>query len=75
MMPNITGMDLYQRILAIAPEQAPRMVFITGGAFTVHARDFLDVNHNACIEKPIDLEALRALVRTRVRSIDEQEQP
>ncbi len=71
MMPNCTGMDLYAEVSRLAPQQATRMVFITGGAFTIQAREFLDGTTNACIEKPIDLGALRALVRERIRSIDE----
>ena len=44
------------------------MVFMTGGAFTTHARDFLDRVPNARVDKPFDVRALRALVRARVEA-------
>ena len=34
MMPEMTGMDLYAELEQLAPDQAARMVFVTGGAFT-----------------------------------------
>jgi CheY-like chemotaxis protein len=64
MMPELTGMDLYDRAVALAPDQAERMVFLTGGAFTTRARAFLA--HRPFLEKPFDLRALEALVRERV---------
>jgi CheY-like chemotaxis protein len=64
MMPEITGMDMYERVVAFAPEQADRMVFLTGGAFTRRASEFLE--ERPFLEKPFDLRALEALVRRRV---------
>ena len=34
MMPEVTGMDLHAELVRFAPEQAEKMVFMTGGAFT-----------------------------------------
>jgi signal transduction histidine kinase len=65
MMDDMTGMDLHRRLSARAPELAQRIVFMTGGVFTDAARDFLAGVPNACIEKPFDLKALRALVALR----------
>jgi fluoride ion exporter CrcB/FEX len=42
------------------------MVFVTGGAFTAGARSFLDEVPNARVEKPFELETLRALVNARL---------
>lgn len=67
MMPQVTGMDLHAAIVAIDPAQADRMVFVTGGAFTPSAREFLDEIPNRRIEKPFDLKALRNLVASLVR--------
>jgi hypothetical protein len=39
------------------------MVFVTGGAFTDAAREFLDRVPNARLEKPIERAALREAVR------------
>jgi CheY-like chemotaxis protein len=65
MMGDMTGMDLHRRVAARSPELAQRIVFMTGGVFTDGARDFLAGVPNACIEKPFDVKALRALVSLR----------
>jgi CheY-like chemotaxis protein len=62
MMPEMTGMDLHARLRALAPALADRTIFLTGGAFTGGAREFLDRVPNARIEKPFDPETLRGLV-------------
>lgn len=66
MMPEMSGMDLYAELAKSAPRQAERVVFLTGGAFTKSARQFLESVDNRCVEKPFDLAELRALVRERV---------
>jgi PAS domain S-box-containing protein len=62
MMPDLTGMDLHAELDKLAPDQAARMVFVTGGAFTPRAREFLERVPNARVEKPIDLQNLRMLL-------------
>jgi CheY-like chemotaxis protein len=62
MMPGVSGVDLYERLKARSPEAAGRMVFLTGGAFTGAARQFLDSVPNRRLEKPFDTKALEALV-------------
>jgi nitrogen-specific signal transduction histidine kinase/CheY-like chemotaxis protein len=62
MMPEVTGMDLHAELLQLAPEQAERLVFMTGGAFTSRAREFLDQVRNPRIEKPFKLGPLLALL-------------
>ena len=42
------------------------MVFVTGGAFTDQAREFLDSVTNHRIEKPFDLKVLRNLINQLV---------
>jgi CheY-like chemotaxis protein/two-component sensor histidine kinase len=64
MMPEMTGMDLHAELLRTNPALAARLVFMTGGAFTPAARDFLDNVPNARVEKPFDVQNLRALVQT-----------
>ena len=63
MMPELTGMDLHAELEKIAPDQAVRMVFVSGGAFTPRAREFLERVPNARVEKPIDFQNLRVLLR------------
>jgi two-component system, cell cycle sensor histidine kinase and response regulator CckA len=66
MMPDMTGMNLHRELARIAPEQAARMVFATGGAFTATARDFLAATQNDQLEKPFELASLREMVRRYV---------
>ena len=63
MMPELTGMDLHAELEKLAPDQAVRMVFVSGGAFTPRAREFLERVPNARVEKPIDFQNLRVLLR------------
>jgi signal transduction histidine kinase len=67
MMPQMTGMDLHAELLRVMPEQASRMVFLTGGAFTPDARAFLDQVPNQRVEKPFDTQHLRSIINDRVR--------
>jgi PAS domain S-box-containing protein len=68
MMPEVSGMDLYERVCGIRPELAPRFVFMTGGAFTDRAREFLKEHRMRRIEKPFPLERVEELlVETRER--------
>jgi CheY-like chemotaxis protein len=67
MMPGMTGMELHERVAARDPALAARFVFVTGGAFTSKAREFLDRSTNPCVEKPFDLSQLRAVVARTAR--------
>ena len=68
MMPDMTGMDLYEAIVREKPVLASRFVFVTGGAFTPRARDFLDTVPATRLEKPFEMSSLRELLRDRVRA-------
>jgi len=67
MMPEMTGMDLHAELVRLAPEQAEKVVFTTGGAFTSGAREFLEHVRNPRIEKPFDKGSLKALVHGMLR--------
>jgi PAS domain S-box-containing protein len=69
MMPRMTGMDLHEALLAMAPVLAERVVFVTGGTFTSHARAYLDEVANARLAKPFDVGELRALVADRLAGV------
>lgn len=62
MMPDVTGMDLHLALSQQAPDQAEKMAFMTGGAFTSRAHDFLDRAGTPCIEKPFNSESLLSFV-------------
>jgi CheY-like chemotaxis protein len=63
MMPSMSGMEVHEAIEKVEPEQARRMVFMTGGAFTPRAMRFLESVDNPRIEKPLEHAALRAILR------------
>jgi PAS domain S-box-containing protein len=66
MMPGMSGMELHASLERIAPEQARRMIVLTGGAITEAARRFLaEVALPRC-DKPFDVETLRGLLRELV---------
>jgi PAS domain S-box-containing protein len=54
MMPEMSGAELHRALATAAPEQAGRMVFMTGGAFSPAARSFLESVDNPRLEKPFD---------------------
>lgn len=68
MMPEMSGMELYETILGCRPELAERIVFITGGAFTPAARAFLEQIPNRWLQKPFDASQIRTLVAESVRA-------
>jgi len=61
-MPEMTGMDVYRAALQRATPLNDRIVFMTGGAFTQRARDFLESVPNLRIEKPFDLNHLERTI-------------
>jgi two-component system cell cycle sensor histidine kinase/response regulator CckA len=67
MMPDMTGMDLHRELSVIAPDQAGKMIFLTGGAFSVEARTFLSEIPKIHVEKPFDPANLRAIVQRHLR--------
>jgi PAS domain S-box-containing protein len=66
MMPDMTGMELHARLMALAPDQARAMLFLTGGAFTAGAVEFLERTTIRHLGKPVDSQELRRLVRETV---------
>lgn len=62
MMPGMTGMDFHALLSQADPELAERVVFLTGGAFTSSAREYLNSVPNRALEKPLHPRALRSFV-------------
>jgi signal transduction histidine kinase len=67
MMPEMTGMDLYESLQRISPDQVGKIIFMTGGAFTPNARGFLDRVHNRRIDKPFTAKAVRSAIQEQLR--------
>jgi CheY-like chemotaxis protein len=68
-MPEMTGIEVHERVVARRPELADRMVFMTGGSFNARTREFFETSAPARLDKPFDLEALRSLVRDRIAKV------
>ncbi len=66
MMPNMSGMDFFDALAQRSPEQAARVVFLTGGAFSPGSAEFLRESQNVCLLKPFSREAVSAVVRNMI---------
>jgi CheY-like chemotaxis protein len=62
MMPGLTGMELHAWLAAQSPALAKRVVFLTGGAFTPSASEYLGRAGNLRLEKPFDTARFQTLV-------------
>jgi PAS domain S-box-containing protein len=54
LMPERTGMDVYEEVSAQLPALASRFIFMTGGGFTPRAREFIASGHHRVVDKPFD---------------------
>jgi PAS domain S-box-containing protein len=66
MMPEMTGASFYEAFRAMVPGDIDRILFLTGGAFSNTAQEFLDRVPNERVEKPFSAAELRAIVERRV---------
>jgi CheY-like chemotaxis protein len=66
MMPQMSGMELHAELMRLVPDQAQKMIFMTGGAFSEEAASFLTKVSNPTVEKPFKTTALRELVRNQM---------
>ena len=62
-LPDVDGPALHAEVTALAPEQAARIIFVSGGAFTPSSRAFLERVPNPRVDKPFDAQVLRDIVR------------
>lgn len=68
MMPELSGMAFCRSLEGIDANQARRVVMITGGAATPETRQWLDGASYPRLEKPFDVDHLRAVVNELVES-------
>ena len=66
MMPGFSGADLFLALARDYPEQAARVIFLTGGAYSAEMQAFLGGNQNPRVMKPFEGPKLRELVRAVV---------
>ncbi|HEY5956120.1 MAG TPA: PAS domain S-box protein [Polyangiaceae bacterium] len=67
MMPDLSGMDIYQVLRFNRPGYESKIVFMTGGAFSTSVRRFLAQVPNQRIEKPFNLRALQRIITKSIR--------
>jgi PAS domain S-box-containing protein len=67
MMPDISGIELYNRLAHVAPDYQERIIFMTGGAFTQQARDFLAKLDRPHLDKPFTEGQLRRAIESAMR--------
>jgi signal transduction histidine kinase/CheY-like chemotaxis protein len=65
MMPDLTGMDVYEEIEKTQPQLAERFVFISGGGVTERSRKFIELHAERVLPKPIDSRQLAKLLSQR----------
>jgi PAS domain S-box-containing protein len=61
MMPELNGMELEAALVEARPDLVPRMLYLTGGAFTERSQAFLAIGR-PFLEKPVAAADLRAAV-------------
>lgn len=69
MMPGMNGVALHDHVKRSQPELAARFIFITGGIVLPHVQAMLMDVSNLVLAKPLDLPALRELIRRRTRPV------
>jgi two-component system NtrC family sensor kinase len=65
MMPELSGMDVYESLRLLDPALLDRVVLMTGGAFTTQASQFVSRVDTPMIEKPFHPGQLDAIVHAR----------
>ena len=68
LLPGMSGIDLHAALVLTAPNQAARMVFMSGSTFCPSSSPFRAEIDNPFIEKPFSIRALREVV---ARAIDD----
>ena len=69
MMPEMSGVEVYQQISERYPGQEHQLVFMTGGAFAEPAAHFIESVDNPKLKKPFTGSSLRALVAAIARRV------
>jgi len=67
-MPHMNGIELYARILALRPDMAGRVVFMTGDLITKETVDFLAATHAQSLSKPLDIAQVAAVLGDQLQA-------
>ncbi len=67
-LPDLSGIQIYQRVQKEVPQLLDRFVVMTGGAVSVESRDFLDEYDGPLLNKPFTLTQVERLVQRILES-------
>ena len=62
MMPDVSGVDVHDRLMLERPDLAERMIFVSGGAFTSREQSFVEEGHRRVLTKPWSPDTLLAAI-------------
>jgi two-component system cell cycle sensor histidine kinase/response regulator CckA len=68
MMPNMSGMDVYEALSITHPGQAKRIAFMTGGALSERSQEFLERTGMTFLSKPFTIESVRAVIQQNMKN-------
>ena len=68
LMPEMTGIELFELVSVRWPDIAARVVFLTGGVFSRQAAAFLESSGRPWVDKPFEVDALLQIVREIVET-------
>lgn len=68
MMPAMSGIEFFEELTVLRPAVAERVVFITGGAVSQRAKDFLARQVRPHLAKPFNAEMLRRVAADAART-------
>jgi PAS domain S-box-containing protein len=66
MMPDMTGRDVHEQISERHTGMLDKIVFMTGGAFTERAAEFIERVNARRVDKPFDLGTIRTVLREKL---------
>ncbi len=72
LMPGMSGMDLYRELKKDGKGMENRLIFMTGGAFTARAAEFLKETDIVHVQKPFNAEQLLSLVAEAIERLRRQ---
>lgn len=61
-MPGLNGQQIYERLSALKPELASRLIFVTGDVISKGVQAFMRQCGNTCLSKPFSLDDIRSAV-------------
>jgi PAS domain S-box-containing protein len=62
-MPRMTGIQLYEKAVAVKPSMQRRFIFITGDLNSLTSQQISTVSDNPCLLKPVNIEKIESTIR------------